>query len=157
MRRSGTQSSLWLAVQQPPYLQFFSWKILGTQRAIRSLIRSLDLGLTAGPRLTGERGSREEGPRRRASVGPGRHLSVQGGASSPRKRKVCGEESAWAGGEMRKEGLAQRWGEASRFCAPDTVLNFTSSATSASACPRGPSVLQEGSRVPGNAYQQVLA
>ena len=39
-------------------------------------------------------------------------------------------------------------------CEPDAVMNLTSSATSAPACPVSPSVFQEGSNVPGNTCQQ---
>lgn len=42
-------------------------------------IRALPLGLTVGPRLTRERTSGEEGPRKESGCGTHRHPSVEGG------------------------------------------------------------------------------
>lgn len=70
-------------------------------------IRALPLGLTVGPRLTRERTSGEEGPRKESGCGTHRHPSVEGGGpkeeegagKNPRGQEGSLEEGAWRRGD----------------------------------------------------------
>ena len=80
--------------------QFFSQKVLATQRAIRSLIHTLEHGLTNGPQPTRERESRQQLRSRSTPQCPGRRQrpKVEGNLRG-------GIALTWA--EMRRRGLAQ--------------------------------------------------